>query len=94
MTLPVVVNQRELPLTPKEVVDNATVQAKLEILFISGLLILGMTIFIITHFKKIVNLPKDELLVIVSLLTSVISSHGLLHLGVEQQYNFNPYELI
>ena len=75
-------------------ISNYLIAPSLTALFISGLLILGMTIFIITHFKKIVNLPKDELLVIVSLLTSVISSHGLLHLGVEQQYNFNPYELI
>jgi hypothetical protein len=63
-------------------------------LFISGLLISGMIIFMIIHYKIIIHLRKDELLIIIALLTSVISSHGLLHLGVEQQYNFNPYTWI
>ena len=44
-------------------ISNYLIAPSLTALFISGLLILGMTIFIITHFKKIVNLPKDELLV-------------------------------
>jgi hypothetical protein len=35
-----------------------------------------------------------EKITILSLLVMAIGIHGLIHLGVEQQYGFNPYKWI
>jgi len=33
-------------------------------------------------------------IMLLSSLTIAVGSHGLMHLGVEKQYNFNPYNWI
>lgn len=61
-------------------------------LFITGILLLSIFIIIVidcNYFSKITLYHK---IVILSLLTTAIGIHGLIHLGVEKLYNINPYK--
>jgi hypothetical protein len=66
----------------------------LNALFLTGILLMIITmlfIFNINQFLKITNFQKITLLCV---MTSAIGIHGMLHLGAEKQYNFNPYKWI
>ena len=63
-------------------------------LFISGLTLLFILIILIINFREVNRFTTFQKLSILAVLTIAISSHGLVHLGVEQQYNFNPYTWI
>lgn len=72
-------------------ISNILIAPSLTALFITGLLLLFIFIFIIVNFKSLIKLPKIEIISFLCILSVAIGSHGLLHLGVEKQYNFNPY---
>lgn len=60
-------------------------------LFFTGILLLIIAIVFFTHFKKIINLNYYQKLILLSTITIAIGIHGLIHLGVEAKYDFNPY---
>jgi len=60
-------------------------------LFFTGILLLFVFIIFIKNIKKINNLYYYQKLMLLSTITIAIGIHGLIHLGVESQYNFNPY---
>lgn len=60
-------------------------------LFITGCLLLYILFLFITHFKQFSNLDFYRKITILSLIASTIGIHGLIHLGVEKEYGFNPY---
>lgn len=57
---------------------------------IQGLLILVLLIVMCMWWNDIKN--KYEKIIIISLLALVIGVHGLLHLGLEKIYDWNPLE--
>lgn len=59
-------------------------------LAITGIISLILVLFIVTNFK---NLPVDKLILFISLVGAVIGIHGLLHLGMEAVYNYNPIDM-
>jgi hypothetical protein len=61
-------------------------------LFITGFLILFIIVFLLTNFNKLMKSRFYEKIGILCMLTIAISSHGLIHLGVEKNYDFNPYK--
>ena len=61
-------------------------------LFVTGLILLFILVIIITNFKEISKFTTYQKLSLLCILTIAIGSHGLIHLGVEKQYNFNPYK--
>ncbi len=63
-------------------------------LFITGFLLLSILFLFITHFKQFGNLDFYRKITILSLIASAIGIHGLIHLGVEKEYGFNPYNWI
>ena len=63
-------------------------------LFFSGLILLFILIIIVKNFKEIKNFTTYQKLSLLCILTIAIGSHGLVHLGVEKQYGFNPYKWI
>ena len=72
---------------------SATLVApSLNSLFITGMLLLVIFIVVITNIKQFMNYRLYEKITILSLLVIAIGIHGLIHLGVEQQYGFNPYK--
>ena len=63
----------------------------IDALFFTGLMLLFITIIVIYNFKAIMKLGFYQKLTLLSLLTIAIGIHGLIHLGVEYVYNFNPF---
>ena len=60
-------------------------------LFVTGLLLLSIFIIFVKNYSRITILNFYQKIILLSILTIAIGIHGLIHLGVEVQYNFNPY---
>ena len=63
----------------------------LNALFVTGLILLFIVILMVKNYKSIMRLNYYQQIMLLSSLTIAVGSHGLIHLGVEKQYNFNPY---
>ena len=61
-------------------------------LAITGFLLLYVVIIVITNFKELKNLNLFRKIQLLCLFTISIGIHGLIHLGVEKEYNLNPYK--
>jgi hypothetical protein len=61
-------------------------------LFVTGILILSILIIFISNYKQFMRLDYYRKITILSLITIAFGIHGLVHLGVEQNYGFNPYK--
>ncbi len=59
---------------------------------ITGILILLVFIKIIFNWNQFEQLALTDYLIILLLLTIGLGIHGLLHLGLEVHYNYNPLE--
>ena len=57
---------------------------------INGLLMLMAFILLYKNYSKITNLEPYKLIVLTLILSICIGVHGLLHLGLETIYNYNP----
>jgi hypothetical protein len=71
--------------------SDILIAPSLNSLFITGLLLLCILITFIKNFNRIYNLNYYQKIILLSTITIAIGIHGLIHLGVEMQYNFNPY---
>jgi hypothetical protein len=60
-------------------------------LFFTGFLLLFIFILFIKNLRQIKNLNYYQKIMLLSAITIAIGIHGLIHLGVEVNYNFNPY---
>ena len=74
--------------------SDILIAPSLNSLFITGLLLLCILITFIKNFNRISNLNYYQKIMLLSTITIAIGIHGLIHLGVEMQYNFNPYNWI
>ena len=63
-------------------------------LLITGILIIVIIITIIYNFRELLKLPIYQKLSLHCIISIAFGSHGLMHLGVEKQYNFNLYKWI
>ncbi len=61
-------------------------------LFFTGILLLWIIIIFFKNFNKIIRLNYFKQLTLLSLLVVAFGIHGLIHLGAETNYNFNPYK--
>lgn len=59
-------------------------------LFVTGILILFITIIFVVNFKQILRLNYYQKITLLSLVTLAVGIHGLIHLGLETIYGFNP----
>ena len=66
----------------------------LNVLFVTGFLLLIIVTLIVVNFKELLRHRLYEKIGILCMLTIAIGAHGLIHLGVERQYGFNPYKWI
>ena len=74
--------------------SNILVAPSLNSLFVTGFLILFILVIFITNYKKMINLDFYRKITLLSLITIAFGVHGLIHLGVETAYGFNPYRWI
>lgn len=72
-------------------IRNILIAPSVSSLFITGLLDLLIFITVLRNIKKIMNLPYYQKIILLSAFTVAIGIHGLIHLGVEVNYNINPY---
>lgn len=63
-------------------------------LFITGILMLIILTMIASNFKVFMNLDFYKKIKLLSLLSIAIGVHGLIHLGLEVNYGFNPFNWI
>jgi hypothetical protein len=62
-------------------------------LFTTGILILIIFYISIINIKKIYNLNYYQKISLLCLISITVGIHGLIHLGVEKKYNFNPFRM-
>jgi hypothetical protein len=63
-------------------------------LFLTGFLLLVVFILLILNFTSFKKLNYYQQILFLAALTNAVGIHGLLHLGLEKQYKFNPYKWI
>ena len=73
--------------------NNYMITPSLIILFITGFIILSIIITLLLYFNKFMKHKFYEKMGIILMLTIAISSHGLIHLGLEKQYGSNYLNL-
>jgi tetrahydromethanopterin S-methyltransferase subunit E len=57
---------------------------------IGGLLLLFAFIILCINYLKIINLDPYKIIILILIFSISIGIHGLSHLGLEKNYNYNP----
>jgi len=60
----------------------------------TGFLLLIIFITIVKNFTQIKNQTPTSLITLLALITIALGIHGLLHLGLEYVYNYNPLNIL
>jgi hypothetical protein len=60
----------------------------------TGLILMFVIILTIINYRQIAKIPPIELASFLCVLSIAIGSHGLLHLGLEVVYGYNPLNWI
>ena len=63
-------------------------------LVINGILLFILLLMVIFNFRSLIKADYIKLLPIIGTVAIAIGMHGLLHLGLEQAYNYNPLYLL
>jgi hypothetical protein len=63
-------------------------------LVINGILLFILLLMVIFNFRSFIKTDYIKLLPIIGTIAIAIGMHGMLHLGLEQAYNYNPLYLI
>ena len=72
--------------------SNIPISPSLNALMITGFLLLSILFVFITNFQQFKRIDSYHKLIILSLITIAVGTHGLIHLGLEYVYGFNPYK--
>jgi hypothetical protein len=72
--------------------SNILIAPSLNSLFITGVILLSIFLIFIFNFQQFKRLDFYHKLAILSLISIAVGTHGLIHLGVESVYGFNPYK--
>ena len=59
--------------------------------FLTGIIILFVFVIFIKNFSKFLKLAYYDKLILLCSMSIAIGMHGMIHLGVETNYGFNPY---
>ncbi len=76
----------------KKMLKTLLVAPSINSLFVTGFFVLFIIVILLSNIKYIMRLNPYQKLMIISLITIAIGTHGLLHLGLENVYGFNPYK--
>ena len=66
----------------------------LNALLVTTLILLTIIILMIKNYASIMRLNYYQQIVLLTSLSIAFATHGLVHLGLEERYNFNPYNWI
>jgi hypothetical protein len=64
----------------------------LNALFLTGILVMIIAMLFIFNIKQLSKITSLQKITLLCSMTVAIGIHGMLHLGAEKQYNFNPYK--
>lgn len=73
---------------------NILVAPSLNSLFVTGFVILIILVIFIRNYKQFMTLEYYRKITILSLIAIAFGVHGLIHLGLEYVYGFNPYRWV
>ena len=62
-------------------------------LVINGILLFILLLMVIFNFRSFIKTDYIKILHIIGTIAIAIGMHGMLHLGLEQAYNYNPLYL-
>lgn len=62
-------------------------------LIATGFFVLIIVFLSIKHYKSLLQLNPVQKITVLASIATAIGIHGLLHLGTEQYYAFNPFNL-
>jgi asparagine N-glycosylation enzyme membrane subunit Stt3 len=62
-------------------------------LIFTGIIWLAVFFLIIQNFSSLKRSP-EKMIIVLSLFGILVGVHGLIHLGLESYYNFNPLDVI
>jgi hypothetical protein len=65
----------------------------LNALFVTSLVLLTIIILMVKNYSSVMRLNYYQKIILLTSLSIAFATHGLVHLGVEERYNFNPYKL-
>lgn len=71
--------------------SDILIAPSLNTLFLTGIFLFSILVIFISNFKQFTRLDFYRKISIIALITVAIGVHGLIHLGVESVYGFNPY---
>ena len=60
----------------------------------NGILIAVASILLYKNYSKVISLEPYKLILLTLLFSISIGIHGLSHLGIEKEYNYNPMNII
>ncbi len=60
-------------------------------LFVTGFFLLIIFFLFLNNFNKLIHTDSYKLIILLSIISIAIGIHGLLHLGAETNYGFNPF---
>ena len=63
-------------------------------LVVNGILLFILLLMVIFNFRSFIKTDYIKLLPIIGTVAIAIGMHGMLHLGLEQAYNYNPLYLL
>jgi len=66
----------------------------LNALLVTTLILLTIIILMVKNYASIMRLNYYQQIILLTSLSIAFATHGLVHLGVEERYNFNPYNWI
>lgn len=72
--------------------DRLLIAPSLNSLFVTGFILLYILFLIVTNFSQFKRLNVYSKLTLLALLSIAVGTHGLVHLGLESVYGFNPYK--
>lgn len=72
--------------------DKYLIAPSVNSLFVTGILLLTIFYLFITNYKTIMRLDIYRKIILFSTIAIAVGIHGLIHLGVEDEYDFNPYK--
>jgi hypothetical protein len=61
-------------------------------LIVTGILLLSILIILLSNFRRFMKLEFYKKMSLLSMLVIAIGVHGLIHMGLEVNYGFNPYK--
>jgi len=73
-------------------IANYLIAPSMIALFFTGLLLMTIIFLFLFNIKYFLKERYFQKIVLLCMMTIALGSHGLIHLGVERQYNFNPYK--